>query len=186
MKKILKTKQEGLTLIELVAGLAIVAAVIVGALALFQNVNTTQKSGQIVTDTTALRTTIRHLYNSTGRYEPVNANINNVLARSGKLPTNIRAETSGATTSLSHSFNNQINAIAMGTWFYVQYDGIPQDACLNVLTGSASWSRITVNMPPTGPMQPLSGSVLQTPINATGALNACSSDENNTIYFVSN
>lgn len=185
MKTVFK-KQKGLTLIELIAGLAIVAAVIVGALSLFNNANSGQKSGQIITDSVAMRTAIRHLFSGTGNYSPAGS-LNNVLAKSSKVPSNIRVDTSTTPTTFSHGFNGTIETSALGTYFYVRYNNIPQDACINILTGSSAWPRITVGAAvPTGVTQAVSASVLTTPINAVQAEGACTSPDNNVINFVSN
>ncbi len=186
MKTLFHKKQKGLTLIELIAGLAIVAAVIVGALSLFNNANSGQKSGQIVTDSVAMRSAIRHLFSGTGSYTPSGASVNNVLAKSSKVPTSIRVDTSTPTATFGHAFNGTIATTIMGTYFYITYNNIPQDACINILTGSSGWPRVTVNTAPGGVTQALAANVLATPINAVAAENACTSPGSNVINFVSN
>lgn len=187
MKTLFHKKQKGLTLIELIAGLAIVAAVIVGALSLFNNANSSQKSGQIVTDSVAMRTAIRHLFSSTGSYMPLNGSVNNVLAKSSKVPSNIRVDTATNPATFSHSFNGTITTSTQGTFFYITYNTIPQDACINILTGSSGWPRVTVGATaPTGVTQALAANVLSTPISAVAAEAACTSPDNNIINFVSN
>ncbi len=186
MKTLFHKKQKGLTLIELIAGLAIVAAVIAGALSLFNNANSGQKSGQIVTDSVAMRTAIRHLFSGTGNYSPAGS-VNNVLAKSSKVPTNIRVDTSTNPVTFNHAFNGTITTTTAGTFFYITYNNIPQDACINILTSSSGWPRITVGAtPPAGVTQPVAANVLDTPINAVEAETACTSPTNNIINFVSN
>lgn len=186
MKTLFHKKQKGLTLIELIAGLAIVAAVTIGALSLFGNANSGQKSGQIVTDSVAMRTAIRHLFSSTGGYLPLNASVNNVLAKSSKVPSNIRVDTTTSPATFSHSLNGTITTNTQGSFFFITYNNIPQDACINILTGSSGWPRITVGVVPTGVNQVLAANVLATPINAVAAEAACTSPSNNVINFVSN
>lgn len=186
MKTLFNSKQKGLTLIELIAGLAIVAAVIVGALSLFGSANSGQKSGQIVTDSVAMRTAIRHLFSGTGNYSPAGS-VNNVLAKSSKVPTNIRVDTSTNPATFNHSFNGTITTTTAGTFFYITYNSIPQDACINILTSASGWSRIKTGADvPTGVTEGLSATVLATPINAVAAEAACASADNNIIHFVSN
>lgn len=192
MKTLFHKKQKGLTLIELIAGLAIVAAVIIGALSLFGNANSGQKSGQIVTDSVAMRTAIRHLFSATGNYVGASGatgpsvSVNDVLAKSSKVPSNIRV-TGTNPAVFSHAFNGTITTAIMGTYFYITYNNIPQDACINILTGSSGWPRITVGATaPTGVAQAPGTNVLATPINAVAAEAACTSPDNNIINFVSN
>lgn len=187
-------KQKGLTLIELIAGLAIVAAVLVGALALFQGANTSQKSVQLSSDLNSIRTAVRSLYSGTGRYvNDTNGNMDFVLYKSRKLPSNVQVTAGATTATLNHAFNNTmtVSAGASPTWFLITLNGIPADACMNLLTGSGAWPRILVNAAPSalGPVQAVGTGATSPAIGPTSAVHAttaCTDPENNTIYFVSN
>lgn len=177
--------QQGMTLIELVAGLAIAAAVILGVLSFFQTTSGTQKAMQMSTDANALRAAMSHLHR--GRYEPTTTVLNEVLARADKVPTTITVDTT--TWAMTHTMNGGVN-ITTGTnpsWYYISYDTIPQEACISLLTASGSWPRIKVSTTaPTGPAEALGANVLVGPANGAQAATACADPDNNTIHFVSN
>lgn len=173
-------KQKGISLMEIIFGLAVVAAVITGALSLSNNASTSQKSNQLASDLTALRSGTKQLYGATASYGTVN--INQQLISAGKLPATI---TNPSGTTLTHTMSGGLNVVGGGTWFYIQVESIPRDACVNLLTSSGSWPRIKVGAAaPTGLNEALGTNVVSGPAAPAAATGACSADMN-TISFVS-
>lgn len=174
-------KQKGISLMEIIFGLAVIAGVITGALSLSSNASTSQKSNQLASDLTALRSGTKQLYGATASYG--SANINTQLINAGKLPATITNPTG---TTLVHTMSGNVNVVGGGTWFYIQVDSIPRDACVNLLTGSGSWPRIKVGASaPTGLTEAIGTSVVTGPAAPAAATTACAGDTN-TISFVSN
>ena len=179
--------QRGMSLIELVAGLAIAAAVIVGVLSFFQSTSGTQKAMQMSTDMNALRAGMSNLHR--GRYDPINTNLNEVLASAGQVPTTINVDDSASPYVFTHTLNGNVTVTtgADPSWYYITYDTLPKDACISLLTSSGSWPRVKVDAAaPTGPGEALSATVLQGPASGAAATTACASADSNTIHFVSN
>lgn len=143
-----RTRQKGLTLIELIAGLAIVAAVVVGALSLFGTTSSAQKAMQMTTEIQGIRSAMGKLYSGTGTYggsSGTATNLNSVLINAGKIPTTLKV--SG--TTISHGFGGDVNVMGADRFYYIAISGMPQEACMEVAGGSGTWDAITVDAVPT-------------------------------------
>lgn len=151
-----RTRQKGLTLIELIAGLAIVAAVVVGALSLFGTTSSAQKAMQMTTEIQGIRSAMGKLYSGTGTYGTVN--MNSVLINAGKIPTTLKV----TGTTISHGFGGDVNVMGADRFYYIAISGMPQEACMEVAGGSGTWDAITVDAVPTA--------ANMTAANATGSL----------------
>lgn len=131
--------QRGLTLIELIAGLAIMASVIVGALSLFNTTSNSQKATQISTEIHGLRSAMSKLYSGMGTYGLANANMNPTLITAGKVPSTLRV--AGAT--ITHGFGGNVFVTGETNFYHIQLTGVPQDACVEILTGSGTWDAVS-------------------------------------------
>lgn len=129
--------QRGLTLIELIAGLAIVASVLVGALSLFNTTSISQKATQISTEVHGLRSAMGKLYSGTGTFGA--ASMNSMLITAGKVPSTLRV--SGAT--ITHGFGGNVTVTGATTFYHIALTAVPQDACVEILTGSGTWDAIS-------------------------------------------
>ena len=134
-------KQAGLTLIELIASLAILALVIGGALSLYTSASNSQATTQTVSDFNSLRAAIKGLYIGQGSFASVT---NAVLVASGKVPSTIAVTGSGATTALTTSFSGVVSVTGTATNFSIGVTLVPQPVCIGLLSSATGWSSITV------------------------------------------
>lgn len=137
-------KQAGMTLLELIASLSVVAVVVVGALALYQSATASQRTTQITQDLTAIRAATKQLWQGQGTFGANGTNLNNVLVSAKKMPTTIRVDTSTTPNTLTHAANGTVNITSSVTTFDVALTNIEEDLCIPLLTGAQGWVSVTV------------------------------------------
>ena len=134
--------QLGMTLVEIIAALAIVAAVIVGALALFDNASSSQHASQFYTDVQALRVASQQMFAGAGSYAALD---NPSLIAAHKVPANLPS--SGST--IGTPFNGTVTVAthdASNNRLDIRVVGIPFDVCTQLLLATnAAWGSVTVN-----------------------------------------
>lgn len=180
--------QRGLTLIELIAGLAIMASVIVGALSLFNTTSNSQKATQISTEIHGLRSAMSKLYSGMGTFGT--ENMNTMLVTAGKVPSTLRV-TPGTPPTIAHGFGGNVVVTGATSFYHIQLTGVPQDACVEILTGSGTWDAVSHTTAPTLagltaatlPANHLANSISPVVDPATAAA-ACTGG-NKTLYFAS-
>ena len=180
--------QRGLTLIELIAGLAIMASVIVGALSLFNTTSNSQKATQISTEIHGLRSAMSKLYSGMGTFGT--ANMNTMLVTAGKVPSTLRV-TPGTPPTIAHGFGGNVVVTGATSFYHIQLTGVPQDACVEILTGSGTWDAVSHTTAPTLagltaaalPANHLANSISPVVDPATAAT-ACTGGDK-TLYFAS-
>ena len=134
--------QAGMTLIEMITSLAILALVIGGALALFNSASTSQSSTQFSSDLNAIRAAVKATYYGQGGYGTVS--INPVLIAGKRVPTTMIVTGTGATAVVNHSLSGTMTATGAGANFTVALTNIPAEVCLNLLAGASGWTSIIV------------------------------------------
>ncbi|HAJ90690.1 MAG TPA: pilus assembly protein [Rhodospirillaceae bacterium] len=162
--------QSGVTLMELIAALAIIAVIIVGSLSLYRAATSSQASTQLVQDVISLRSATKSLFLGQGSYGTAATNLNSILQSAQRVPATIKV--SGST--FTHSLNGAIDVIAQGAQFDISVANIPTDVCIPLLTGTDGWATVTV-----------AGTALTMPTTPSAAATACASGPV-TIVFRSN
>lgn len=157
------TAEAGVTLMELIAALSVIAVIIIGALALYGSATTSQASTQLVSDITAIKSATKQLFMGQGTYGAAGTNLNATLIAANKIPTTIRAN--GA--ALNHSLNGQVTVTSNGGTFTIALTNIPISTCISLLTSAQDWASVTA---PGG--QTLAANLPSTPANATLRCNA--------------
>lgn len=133
-------RQSGMTLMEVIASLAVMAVVVVGALSLYNSADSSQKSTQLSQDLTAVRAAVKQLWSGQGSYGTVN--INNTLVTAKRVPTTMSVDTSTTPNTISHPLNGTVNIVGATTSFTVTATAIPSDVCTSMMTGGHGWFSI--------------------------------------------
>lgn len=142
-------RQRGASLLEGIAYLGIAAIVVIGAVSLMRSAFSNAQSNQIMQDVVSIRTAVRKLYmgQSGTPYQPGGAagGMNPILNNARALPDNLAVTNAGAT--ITNTWNGAVNisSAAAGAQFSISYAGVPQDVCINALSGASGWISITVN-----------------------------------------
>lgn len=144
MQKTMKQikKQAGVTLLELIAALSVLAVIVVGALALYSSATSSQAATQTAQDVTAIRAAVKQLWQGQGTYGAANTNLNDTLVASKRIPTTIRVDTSTTPDTLTHALNGTVNVVSTGSGFTLTLTNIPKDVCIPLLTGATGWTSV--------------------------------------------
>lgn len=137
-------KQAGVTLMELIAGLSVMAVVVVGALALYNSATSSQRTTQLTQDLAAIRAAVAQMWQGQGSFGTTGTNLNNVLVTAKRIPTTIRVDTATTPNTLTHAGNGTVNITSAVTTFNVAITNIEEDICIPLLTGAQGWNSITV------------------------------------------
>ncbi len=137
-----KFKQKGVTLMELIAGLAIMAVVVTGALALYTSASSSEASTSITKDLHAIREATKQLYSGQGTYGVATTNLNDTLVAAKKVPTSISVDTTTTPDTLTHKKDGTINVASTGASFSVTLTNIPVDVCMPLMTSAAGWTSV--------------------------------------------
>jgi len=132
-------KQAGVTLIELIVGLVIIALIVAGALSLFSTAQSSQSSTQMLQDVVSLRSTTKALYMGQGSYGTSGNNLNNILVQGKRVPTTILTDTTTTPNTLTHQLNGTVNIASIGNGFTITLTNIPADVCMPLMTGAQNW-----------------------------------------------
>jgi len=169
-------KQRGVTLMELIAGLAVMAVIVVGALALFNTANNAQRGMQLTQDVTALRGAVTHLWMGQGGYG--NVSLVPALIAAGRVPGTLRAT---ATGPLQHQ-TGVIDILGAGQRYHVVVTGLSQAVCIDLLTGASGWIEVRTATAYTG--IPLATTAISAfPINPADAMTRCVTGNSNVVQF---
>lgn len=146
--------QAGMTLMELITALAIIAAVVVGALSLFGSANSSQNSTQMLKDLTAIRSAVQSLYMGQGGYGT--ASLNQTLITANKIPSTMTVSGSTINTALGGTLTVTGNT----SNFTMVITNLGADVCTSILTNSSTgWSSVKVNTSPVITTFPVSPAV---------------------------
>jgi len=172
-------RQRGASLLEGIAYLGIAAVVVIGAVSLMRSAFTNAQSNQLMQDVISIRTAIRKLYmgQSGTPYQPGGAagGMNSILSNARAIPDNLTVSNSGATIVNAWNGNVNISSSAAGAQFTISYDGVPQDVCINALSGASGWTSITVN----------NSAIANIPVTAGAANTACNASTNTIVWAAS-
>ncbi len=135
-------RQSGMTLIEVISSLAVLALVVIGALALFGSATTSQRSVQMTQDLTALRSSIRTLYPN-GIYGVAAADLRAIIISAGRVPTTMAT----ATPAINHPMGGTvtINVGAATNNFVIVINNIPQAECVAIATNTTGYTTVQFN-----------------------------------------
>jgi len=167
-------KQRGVTLMELIAGLAVMAVIVVGALALYNTAVNSQRATQLKQDTAALRSAVNALWMGQGSFGATpGAPLNQVLISAGRIPSTIQV----AGTTLRHVGGGTIDVqvAANVQQFNLIVRGLNESLCIELLSGPQDWFAIgtavgagtPVNIPSPFPISPAAADTACVPSNNT-------------------
>lgn len=144
-------KQAGLTLIEAIAFLGILALVVVGALSLYGTASSSQSSTAHISELQALKTATQQLWAGQGGYGSVS--LNDTLIAAKRVPTSLPV--SGST--ITNAWSGAVTVTGVTSTFTVDTTLVPKDVCVTLMTaGGSGWKSVkvgagTVRTPPVAP-----------------------------------
>ena len=132
----LASRQRGASLLEAIAYLGIAAVVVLGAVSLLNGAFGSAKANQTSEEVVALRTAVRKLY--IGQAYP-EASLLPSLALANAVPSTLAR---GKDSALSNSWGGAVTVVGTAAGFTVTYNGVPQDVCINLISGASGWNVI--------------------------------------------
>lgn len=171
-KTVFRIRQRGVTLMELIASVAIMAILVVGALTLYGSAQSGSNTTQLLRDLTGVSAATKSLFAGQGSYGSAAA-LNSTLIAAKAIPSSWTV--SGST--INHQLNGVVTVAgnASGSAFTIQLDSIPQDVCVKLLSNSSTgWSSIKVGT---------AGTVRSTfPISPVTASGDCTGTTNSILF----
>lgn len=166
-KTLFRIRQRAVTLMELIASVAIMAILVVGALTLYSSAQSGSNTTQLLRDLTGVSAATKSLFAGQGAFGT--ASLNTTLIAAKAIPSSWTV--SGTAGSITHQLNGAVTVTGNTSNFRIQLDGIPQDVCVKLLSNSSTgWSAVRIGTGGTDttsfPISPVSASTL-----CTGATN---------------
>lgn len=162
-------RQRAVTLMELIASVAIMAILVVGALTLYSSANVGSQTTQVARDLTGLLSATKSLFS--GQFDYSTSQLNSTLITAKAIPSSWPV--SGST--IKHQLNGSVTITGKGVnGFSVALDTIPQGVCVKLLANvsNAGWDSVVVG----------TTTISTFPVSPITAATACSGTTN-TITF---
>ncbi len=171
-------RQAGMTLMEIIAALAIIAAVVVGALSLFSSAQSSNSAVTMLKDVIAVRSAVQQLYAGQGGYpNQANGNMNVLLNQSKKAPSDLIWQGNSGDQTFRTSWNGRLYVQTPSFQnnsprFQIVLTEVPPDVCAQLVASAANgWLDATVGVTNFRADKPLGQSDF--PISPTKAASAC-------------
>ena len=162
-------RQAGISLLELIAGLAIIAMIIIGALALVSQADTSAKSSELLKGVSAIRANVLAA-SKTGQSALGIGDVTPLLIRGKFVPENwIQSP-----TTLQHSYGGTARIDAATDHYTLTLQKVPEEGCIRLVAEQAgsSWRQVIV------------GSTTVTfPTTMVAAAAACVSGDNTLVFY---
>ncbi|WGG49427.1 type 4 pilus major pilin [Rugamonas sp. DEMB1] len=168
-----RSRQRGASLLEGIAYLGIAAIVILGAVSLLGSAFGNARSNQASEEVVSLRTAVKKLYS--GQTYP--ATIVSTLIAARAVPGSLVVDTDKKTVTNSWGGAVTVTAGPNGGSFVIGYPAVPQDVCINLVTGANGWTRIDNDG---------KTPITVFPVNAEAALGVCNDAAGNKLAFAAN
>ncbi len=139
------SRERGASLLEGIAYLGIAAIVVLGAVSLLTGAFSSAQSNRVAEEVVSIRTGVKKLYmgQSSGY---VVGTILPILIAAKVLPTTITITGAGTAATATNSWGGAVDVagLAGGSSFSITYNTVPQDACINIISGASGWQSIAV------------------------------------------
>lgn len=167
-----RNRQFGFTLLEVIAAIGIGMLVVVGALALFSQGSSSQKSVDLIQNLVAMRQAMKDLWSGQGGYGT--SVVNNTLVTAKRIPSNWAIDTSTNPNTITHQLNGTVTVTGATSSFTVAVTALPEDVCTTLMTsGAAGWFSAKAN----------ASAARTPPISPTTAASDCGGSSSNTLTF---
>ena len=130
-------RQRGASLLEAIAYLGVAAIVVLAAISLLQGAFGGARSNQFMEEITGLRTAVQKMYS--GQSYDDSSMVANLIAAKA-IPGTL---TIGQSNAITNAWGGKVTVAKVdGASFRITYESVPQDVCMNVVSGATGWTRI--------------------------------------------
>lgn len=171
-----RRRQRGASLLEGIAYLGIAAIVVIGAIALLRTAFGSANANTMLEQLSSMQTAARKLYMTTqGNYGT--GALDGPIIAAGAVPQGMAVNTTNST--ISNAWGGAVTLTGATTTFTISYASVPQDVCVDSLTGTTTgFTQVAVN----------NAAAIPTPVSPAAATAACNvtTAAGNTIVWTSN
>lgn len=166
-------RQCGASLLEGIAYLAIAAVVVVGAVSLLISAFGGASTNRTIEEITAIRTAVKKLYMAqNGGYGTTKMNADLVKAKILPASVTVKSATDG---TLENAWAGSVVIEGATSQFTIEYQSVPQDVCVTVLSASAGWAKVKAG----------TKEYASFPVTPSQAADACAGATNTVIWTAS-
>lgn len=133
------SRQKGVTLLEIVAYLAIAATVAAGARALYSTASSSQTAQQLSADVAALQDGVKQLWQGQGSFGANGTVLNNTLVTAKRVPTTVLVDTTANPNTLTHATNGTITVASTGANYTLTLTNVSVDLCTSMMRTATGW-----------------------------------------------
>lgn len=169
-----RRRQRGASLLEGIAYLGIAAMVVIGAIALLRTAFGSANANTMLEQLSSMQTAARKLYMTTqGNYGTTT--LDGPVIAAGAVPQGMSVNT--GTSTITNAWGGAVTLAGATTNFTITYASVPQDVCVDALTGTTTgFTQVAVN----------GAAAVPTPVSPSAATTACSNATANSIVWTSN
>jgi hypothetical protein len=169
-----RRRQRGASLLEGIAYLGIAAIVVIGAIALLRTAFGSANANTMLEQLSSMQTATRKLYMTTqGNYGA--GSLDAPIIAAGAVPQGMSVNVNAAT--ITNAWGGAVTLVGANTTFTISYANVPQDVCVDALTGTTTgFTTVAVN----------GAAALPTPVSPAAATGACNGGNANAIVWTSN
>ena len=133
-------RQRGASLLEGIAYLGIAAIVVLGAVSLLTGAFSSAQSNRVAEEVVSIRTAVKKLYMSQSSGYGA-ATLMPILVPAKVLPTTLTLNL--AANTATNAWGGAVDVAGLGgNRFTITYNGVPPDACINIISGASGWESI--------------------------------------------
>lgn len=167
-KPYLVIRQRGASLLEGIAYLGIAAIVILGAVSLLMGAFSSAQTNRSSEEVISIRTGVKKLYmGQSAAYG--DGSLNAQLGTAKVFPTTLAV--TGA--DVTNTWNGAVLVTGAGSNFTISYAAVPQDVCINLVSGNTGWVNVAVNG---------GDAIAEFPVTPAAATTACSATANTIVW----
>jgi hypothetical protein len=133
-------KQAGASLLEIISYLGIASVVILGAVMLLNSAFGGANANRALNEVTSIQMNVKKLF--MGQQAGFGTgSLNTTIATAQKFPTTLRV----AGANVFNAWNSAVVVTGANNQFTISYAGVPQDVCIDLISGSAGFESVAVN-----------------------------------------
>ncbi|MBP7565979.1 MAG: prepilin-type N-terminal cleavage/methylation domain-containing protein [Burkholderiaceae bacterium] len=168
-------RQRGISLLELIAGLAIIAIIIIGALALISQADASARSTEMLRGVSGIQASVIGLGKSRGSFGGGSAgdDLTAAMIRAKAIPDNW-VKGSGSTATIRHSYGGEVTLKGYDIEYRLTLSAVPAEACIRLIAEQAGsgWNQVKVG----------SDTTVTFPATLGAANTACSTSSNSMVF----
>jgi hypothetical protein len=162
-----RSRQHGVSLLEVIAYLGVAATIIVGAVALLSNAFSSARTNRAQEELAAIGTGVKRLFMSQGGAYG-NGSMNAQLAVAGVFPSTLKVSGS----HVSNAWNGAVTVTGNNSVFEISYGELPQAVCVELLATSHQFVSVSAN----------GSAALQPPVTLAQATAQCGAESNTVVW----